>query len=83
MGKLRVVIPKGRISENVVKLLDDAGVSLRMDERVYRPTVSDPEIEVKIMKPQNISKLVELGRTTLNSQVMIGSLSPKQMCLRC
>jgi ATP phosphoribosyltransferase len=61
MKKLRMVVPKGRINENVVKLLSEAGVRLHVDERGYRPAVSDPEIEVKLMKPQNIPKLVELG----------------------
>jgi ATP phosphoribosyltransferase len=62
MDKLRLVIPKGRISENVVRLLEETGIRLHKNERVYRPLVSDPEIEVKIMKPQNIPELIELGR---------------------
>jgi ATP phosphoribosyltransferase len=62
MNKLRLVIPKGRISENVVRLLEETGVRLHKNERGYRPLVNDPEIEVKIMKPQNIPELIELGR---------------------
>jgi len=61
MRKLKAAIPKGKIYENVVKLLNDAGISLQADERMYRPVVSDTEIEIKIMKPQNIPKLVEMG----------------------
>lgn len=61
MNKLRIVIPKGRILENVVKLLNDAGIYIQVNERGYRPIVSNSEIEMKIMKPQNIPKLVELG----------------------
>ncbi len=60
-NKLRLVIPKGRIYENVVELLSEAGISLRVGERSYRPFVSDPSIDVKIMKPQNIPELVALG----------------------
>ena len=52
--KLKLVIPKGRIYDNVSKILDEAGIKLYVDERAYRPFVSDPDIEVKIMKPQNI-----------------------------
>jgi ATP phosphoribosyltransferase len=59
--KLRVAIPKGRICQNVVDLLNEAGIRLHVDERVYRPVIVDTELEVKIMKPQNIPKLVELG----------------------
>lgn len=61
MQKLKMVIPKGRICDNVADLLNEAGFKLRIEERIYRPSISDPEIEVKLMKPQNIPKLVELG----------------------
>ena len=61
MQKLKIVIPKGRIYSNVAKLLNDAGFGLEAAERLYTPTVDDKEIEAKIMKPQNIPQLVELG----------------------
>jgi len=61
MQKLKMVIPKGRIYAKVVKLLNDSGYSFEVDERVYIPRIEDPEIEAKIMKPQNIPRLVELG----------------------
>lgn len=61
MKKLRVVIPKGRIHKKVVQILGEAGIRLDIDERGYRPFVSDDEISVKIMKPQNIPTLLELG----------------------
>lgn len=62
MKKLRIVIPKGRIFENVVQLLNESGIRISHNQRAYRPVVNDPHIEVKIMKPQNIPKLLELGR---------------------
>ncbi|HEX9971147.1 MAG TPA: ATP phosphoribosyltransferase, partial [bacterium] len=61
MQKLKMVIPKGRIYTNVVKLLNDSGFGVEVDERVYVPRIDDPEIEAKIMKPQNIPRLLELG----------------------
>ena len=61
MEKLKIVIPKGRIYDNIAKLLNDVGFGLEVAERVYTPRVDDPEIEAKIMKPQNIPQLVELG----------------------
>jgi len=61
MKKLRVVIPKGRIHKKVVQILAEAGIRLDIDERGYRPFVSDDDISVKIMKPQNIPTLLELG----------------------
>lgn len=61
MAKIKMVIPKGRIFNNVIKLLNDAGFGIDVDERSYIPRVDDPEIEAKIMKPQNIPRLLELG----------------------
>jgi len=61
MKKLKVAIPKGKMYENVVNLLNDAGINVRAGERLYRPIVSDEKVEIKIVKPQNIPKLIELG----------------------
>ena len=61
MSKLKMVIPKGRIYSNVMNLLNDSGFGVERAERVYVPRVEDSGIEAKIMKPQNIPKLVELG----------------------
>lgn len=63
--KLKLAIPKGRLAEKVIALLKDAGLKLAKNGRNYRPYISDPEIEVKILKPQNIPKLVELGSQDL------------------
>lgn len=59
--KLRVVIAKGRIFQNIAQLLHDVGIDLRASERDYRPVVNNLDIAIKLMKPQNIPKLVELG----------------------
>ena len=61
MQKLKMVIPKGRIYNKVVNLLNDSGYRIEVDGRIYIPRIDDNEIEAKIMKPQNIPKLVELG----------------------
>jgi ATP phosphoribosyltransferase len=59
---LKLVLPKGRIQERVMHLLSRAGLQFRLDSRSYRPTCSDPSVEVKLLKPQNIPTLVSLGR---------------------
>lgn len=61
MKKLSMVIPKGRIFDKVSILLQEAGIGLISNHRVYVPHIQDPEIEAKIMKPQNIAQLIELG----------------------
>lgn len=60
--KLKLVIPKGRLQEKVVNLLGCVGIDLAFSTRSYRPLCSDPEIEIKLLKPQNIPPLLALGR---------------------
>lgn len=60
-NKLKLAIPKGRLYDELVELLKDAGYKIKRDGRNYRPYISDHEIEVKLFKTQNIPKLVELG----------------------
>lgn len=61
MEKLKILLPKGRIYENVVSLFSGAGISIKLPDRAYRPTVNQDDLEAKVMKPQNIGKLLELG----------------------
>ncbi len=57
-----MVIPKGRIYTRVADLLDEIGIKLRGSERSYRPSCNDPELEVKLLKSQNIPPLLALGQ---------------------
>lgn len=59
---LKLVIPKGRLQEKVVDRLNAIGIDLTFSSRSYRPFCSDPEIEIKLLKPQNIPPLLALGR---------------------
>ena len=61
MPSLKIIIPKGRLHGQVVDLLNDCGYGIETDERVYIPRVVDAEIEAKLLKPQNIPRLIELG----------------------
>lgn len=61
MDKLKILLPKGRIYENVTKLFTEAGINIYLPERAYRPSVNQDDLEAKVMKPQNIGKLLELG----------------------
>ncbi|MCW5768215.1 MAG: ATP phosphoribosyltransferase [Phycisphaeraceae bacterium] len=58
---LHVAIPKGRMYEGVVALLAEAGIRLSASARGYRPTLSLPGVEAKILKPQNIIEMLEIG----------------------
>ncbi|MDR1362817.1 MAG: ATP phosphoribosyltransferase [Spirochaetaceae bacterium] len=58
---LRILIPKGRIHENVAELFRDAGFSVHLSDRTYRPDLGADWLDAKIMKPQNVGQLLELG----------------------
>jgi ATP phosphoribosyltransferase len=59
---LKLVIPKGRLQEKVTALLQAIGIDMIFSSRSYRPLCSDPDIEIKLLKPQNISPLLALSR---------------------
>ena len=61
MGKLRVLIPKGRIYDNIERLFSEAGFPVSLSERTYRPSLGADWLEAKIMKPQNVAELLEIG----------------------
>lgn len=58
---LKVVLPTGRMFENVKKLLEACGWEINIQARSYRPSCNQPDIELKMLKPQNIATLIELG----------------------
>jgi ATP phosphoribosyltransferase len=61
MEKLSILIPKGRIFDNVSRLFLEAGFPISLADRTYRPYIGAPWLEAKIMKPQNVGELLELG----------------------
>jgi len=61
MEKLRILVPKGRIYENISRLFSDAGFTISLSDRTYRPILGVDWLDAKIMKPQNVGELLELG----------------------
>lgn len=59
---LKLVLPKGRINTKVLQLLSDIGITLVGDDRNYRPKAYGFDLEVKLLKSQNIPSLVEMGQ---------------------
>ncbi len=58
---LRLALPKGRMKAGIIRLLEEAGIQLTVDERNYRPTLSVPGFETKLLKPQNIVEMLHVG----------------------
>ena len=62
---IRFALPKGRMYEGVAKLMGDAGISIRTSSRDYRPSISLPGFDVKVLKPRAIIEMLELGARDL------------------
>jgi ATP phosphoribosyltransferase len=60
-SKIHLAVPKGRMESGVFKLLADAGIDLHVGARGYRPVLSEPDYEVKLLKPQNIVEMLAAG----------------------
>ncbi len=57
----RLALPKGHLEAGVFDLLRDAGIRVRAGTRGYRPTISLPGYETKILRPQNIVEMLHIG----------------------
>ncbi|MBM4356918.1 MAG: ATP phosphoribosyltransferase [Deltaproteobacteria bacterium] len=58
---LRLALPKGRMQQGVVALLEEAGIGVRLSDRGYRPRVNLLDTATKILKPQNIIEMLHVG----------------------
>src|ERR671935_444417 len=61
MITVKFAVPKGSIEEATFKILEQAWQSISGKRRTYRIRLSDPEIEVKILRPQEIPMYVQEG----------------------
>jgi ATP phosphoribosyltransferase len=61
MPTVKFAVPKGSIETATFKILEDAWHSIVGIGRTYRIRLSDPEIEVKILRPQEIPTYVQEG----------------------
>ena len=59
--KLRLGLPKGSLQEATFHLFKQAGFDLTVRSRSYFPAVNDPELEVVLMRAQEIPRYVNDG----------------------
>lgn len=59
--KLRLGLPKGSLQEATFQLFKQAGFDLTVRSRSYFPAVNDPELEVVLMRAQEIPRYVNEG----------------------
>lgn len=59
--KLRLGLPKGSLQEATFQLFKRAGFNLAVRSRSYFPSIDDPEMEVVLMRAQEIPRYVNEG----------------------
>jgi ATP phosphoribosyltransferase len=59
--RLKLGLPKGSLQEATLQLFRRAGFHIAMTERSYFPTIDDEEMEVILLRAQEISRYVEAG----------------------
>jgi ATP phosphoribosyltransferase len=58
---LRFGLPKGSLQEATLEKMAKAGFNISVSSRSYIPYVDDPELEIRLIRAQEISRYVENG----------------------
>ena len=61
MTSVKFAIPKGSIEEATFRFIEQAWFSVHGKGRTYRVSVNDPEIQMKLLRPQEIPTYVHEG----------------------
>lgn len=59
--KLSFGIPKGSLQNSTIDLFKKAGIYINVDSRSYFPQSDDPELDLILMRPQEMPRYVEQG----------------------
>ena len=60
-NKLRIGLPSGSLQEATLELFAKAGYRITLNQRSYKPAIDDHELEVRLLRAQEISRYVERG----------------------
>ncbi len=60
-NKLILGLPKGSLQEATYSMMAKAGFKVKSGSRSYIPSIDDPDIDVRLIRAQEISRYVELG----------------------
>ena len=60
-SKLRLGLPKGSLQEATIEKMAKAGFNISVGSRSYVPYVDDEEMEIRLIRAQEISRYVEHG----------------------
>lgn len=61
VSKLRFGLPKGSLQEATIEKMGKAGFNIQVSSRSYVPYVDDDQLEIRLIRAQEISRYVELG----------------------
>jgi ATP phosphoribosyltransferase len=61
MNKIIIGLPKGSLQESTYALFAKAGFNIKGDSRSYFPSIDDDEIEIRLLRSQEMSRYVEQG----------------------
>jgi ATP phosphoribosyltransferase len=59
--KLRFGLPKGSLQDATIEKMAKAGFNIQVSSRSYVPYVDDDELEIRLIRAQEISRYVEHG----------------------
>jgi ATP phosphoribosyltransferase len=59
--QLRIGLPSGSLQEPTIALFAKAGFNISGASRSYKPAVDDPELVIRLLRAQEISRYVEHG----------------------
>lgn len=60
-SKLRFGLPKGSLQDATIEKMGKAGFNIQVSSRSYVPYVDDDQLEIRLIRAQEISRYVELG----------------------
>ncbi len=61
MDKVKFAIPAGSLSKATAEFFARSGYKISGTDRTYRPAINDPQIEMKVLRPQEIPVFVNEG----------------------
>ena len=61
MKKLKLGLPKGSLQESTIEIFRKAGIKISSTDRSYFPSCNDEELEIMLVRAQEMAKYVENG----------------------
>ncbi len=61
MNELKFGLPKGSLENTTIELFKNSGWKITTSSRSYFPTIDDPTLRCSLVRPQEMSRYVEMG----------------------